>query len=235
MDASAIHSISSLLSPGAQIGAAEQQRRDVVDAADMLARFAVAELDGGGERLDHAEVELQDLLRAAQQFVLLALHGAAQAFTRVEQFHDRLHPPPHDVRHDRLADDVHNAEVVPFAHDGVAGFGRDEKDRQALRHAPRLQAAQQLDAVDIGHHHIEQHGAQRPFGRFDDLQRFGAAGGFADRVQIGKDGRQQAAVDLVVVHDQQRARDRVQIRQLHKSSLPGAAQRLFSCGSRPVR
>lgn len=67
--------------PGPQLRVGEQIAGDVVDTAHVLAGLAVAELDGGGQRLHHALVEPDDLGGPLQKLRLLAVHHAAEPGT----------------------------------------------------------------------------------------------------------------------------------------------------------
>ena len=80
-----------IIQPVPQRRIGEQVPGDVVDAADVVARFLAAEFNGGGERFDHALVEANDLLRLREQLRLLALDRSAQALSGLKELDDALH------------------------------------------------------------------------------------------------------------------------------------------------
>ena len=183
---------------------AQQQAGDIVDAADMLARFVTAELDGGGERLHHAHAHFGQLLGLIQKLVPLAFHLRAQQLPRGKQLHHRLHPPAHHKGHHRLCDHVHDAQIIGLLHGVVAGVGGDEEHRHHRREPALAQGAKQLDAVHPGHHHVQQDGTQGAVRLLDQLQRLQAVLRFEDVVVRLKNICQNGTVQLFVVHDEER-------------------------------
>ena len=140
-------------------GAAQKQPRDVVNAVDVLARFAAAELDGCGQGLDHAPVQVHDGLGLAADLLFLALHHVGQCPPVLEQLHHRVHPPGDDVGNHRLFNHVHHAQAVGLPAD-LGRFGCDEKHRgPPVRRKGRVDPAQHLHAVHHGHLHVQKHGA----------------------------------------------------------------------------
>ena len=191
--------------PLAQRGGGEQGAGDVVDAADVLARFLAAELNGRGQRLDHAAVQRDDLFGLGQQVGLLQLHHVAQPLPRAEQFHHRLHPPQHHIGDHRLADDVHHPQGVGLLHDAAGSLSRDEKDGDLFQQAPLRQSVQHLDAVHLGHDNVQQDGAQAVLLFQNGLEPRAAVRGGGRGVIRAENRFEDRAVDRIVVHDQHHA------------------------------
>lgn len=187
-----------------QFRVGEQIMGDVVDAAYVLAGFAVAELDGGGQCLHHALAEPDDLGGPLQKLCLLAVHHAAEPGTGLVQLYYGLHPPQHHIGDHRLADHVHDAQLVGLLHHAAAGLRRDEEHGHVLRQIAVLQGAQHLDPVHLRHHHIQQDGAQPLRAGEDLLQALPAVFRLLDGVVGGENIFQNAPVDGVIVDDQQR-------------------------------
>ena len=185
-----------------QRGIGQKKFRDVVDAVDVLAGLAVAELDGRRQRLDHTHVQIHDLLGLFQQLRLLDLHHMAQPAPGLVEFDHRLHPPQHHIRDHRFADDVYHAQLVGFLHHAAAGLRGDQKHRQAAQHVGLFQMPQHLDAVHLRHHHVQQHRAQFLRPGQDHLQPLFAVCGLLNGVMGRKNISQDTSVHLVIIHHQ---------------------------------
>ena len=190
----------------AEIRLGKEREGNVVDAAHMAAGFLAAEFNGGGQRFHHPLRKADNLLRLHEQAGLLTLHYAAEPPPRLEQLDDGLHPPQHHKRRHRLADDVHDAELVGLFGHLAVGIRRDEEDRRLRGEAVLVQAAQHFDAVHLRHDDVQQHGAETAGLLPDHLQAGAAVGRLRNLVVRGKNPLQDGAVDRIVVDDEQRAR-----------------------------
>ena len=216
----------------AQLRPDEHEFRDVVDAPNMAARFAVAEFDGGGERFDHAAVEVYDLLGAAQEFGALVFHHIAEALSRLEQLDDGFDTAPDDVRDDGFANDVHNAQLVGLFHDRAARFGGDEEDGDLLDESCLVQVGKHLKAVHFVHHHVQKDGAVPAWMRQDLVERDFAVLRFFGCMTVGEQVRKDGAVNLLVVNDKERVRNGARVgfrRQFHAGPFFGARSAHCSC------
>lgn len=173
-----------------------------MDAVDVLTGLAVAELDGCRQRLDHAHVQIHDLLGLLQQFRLLDLHHMAQSAPGLIEFDHRLDPPLHHIGDHGLADDIHHTQLIGLFHHAAAGLRGNEEHRQAAQHVRLFQVPQHLDPVHLRHHHIQQHCAQPLRSGQDLLQSLPAVGGLLDGVLGRKDIAQDQPVHLIVIHHQ---------------------------------
>ena len=151
----------------------QQQQRQLPDAAHVLPRLLVPELNGGGQSLQNRAVQIQNLLGLGGQHLVLGAH-------QIVELDDISNPAPDKVGHDGLFDDIHRPQIVAQAQALLGVLGGDEEHGQLLKHLPLPQNPQYLKAVHHRHHHVQQHRHNLPRVRVDARQGLPAVGGLQE-------------------------------------------------------
>ena len=115
----------------------------------MQAALLVAELHNVAEDGDHQVVDLLLLID------LLIDHGGQPALLGVE--HNGVDNPPADHHHvEGPADVVGDPHVVGPLNKGVGALRRDHDNRHAVDPVILVHGGQHAEAVQVGHHDIQQ-------------------------------------------------------------------------------
>ena len=189
--------------PG-EIGMLQHIPGDLGDALDVAARLLVAKFNGGGQRLDHASVQLDDPVGLSQQLHLLGLHHLAQMLSGLEQLDHGGHAAQYHIGYHRLLDHVHNAQLIRLFDDALAALRRDKKHRDLIQQPQLFQPLKHFNAVHFGHHHVQQDGAEGVVGTQQHLKSLPPVHRLLHIIGGREDLAQDRPVDGVVVHDQNR-------------------------------
>ena len=136
--------------------------------------------------------------RAASAYARLAL---AQRRLRSLVRHLGRDPGERDRQVHRLGHIVVGALPERLDHIFALIFGGDHDDRQFRRALPLANAAQGLQAVHLGHHHVEQDQVKRL--TFDQFERSLRSFGESDRIALElQAATQHVSVHLFVIHQQ---------------------------------
>ena len=129
----------------------------------------------------------------------------------------RRHPGHQLLDEERLDDVVVAARLQP-AHAVVAAVARGEEDDRLVE-AVLAQPLQHVEAVELGHHHVEHDQVGVPV--VDGLEGLAAVVGGQGAVPLEPQGRRDEVVDVGVVVDHQHAGSVV----AHGTILPGPPTR----------
>ena len=167
----------------------------------------------------------QGLLHAGRRLQAL-LHpcvGSRQLVGRALQGELRLHARQDDPEVDRLGHVIVRAELERGDDVLALVLGRGHNDRQVRRGVRLPDNPQHLEAVDTGHHDVQQHDVVLSLP--DHVERRLTAVGGVDRVSpSGEAAGEHVPVHLVVVDDEQVSDGRVRLALL----LPCAHHRRLS-------
>jgi len=154
-------------------------------------------LDIFGHGVDHVDESFLRLLEAVGE-ELHVVESLLERELRVDSRHD-------EGQVQRLGDIIVGAlfESLDGVVVGIAGGHHD--DGQLGQRAFLSQSPQDFESIDLGHHDVEQHEVEGV--RFERLEGLEAALGGADRVPFAEEvARQDVAVELVVIDDEDRPR-----------------------------
>ena len=130
-------------------------------------------------------------------WVGLSLHLVVQLL----QPQHRLHPRHQGKLVERLGEIFVGAGLEPGHHILGVGLGGHQDDRHERQRRIALQPAADFDAVELGHHHVEQEKVRQMFA--GGGQRFLAVGGLQQLVAVHAEARRQnVPIGLVIVYDQ---------------------------------
>ena len=181
----------------------------VADTLDMLAAFAVQELNDRGQGIDDGAVQLLQLSGLSPQLfclglqgLLLGLYQAAQLAPGVEQLHDIADSFADQLRHKGLVDHVHGAQFVGFAQRDLVFFRCDEKHRDFVQKALSFELLQYCKAIHFRHHKIQQNRLHLVAAGCQLLQSLAAVFRLQDLVVLFKGHSQQRPVQLHVIRDE---------------------------------
>ena len=146
----------------AKLRAVQQYPGDLADALDVASGLLVAELNGGGQGLDHPLVELNDLLRLLQQGGPLVLHNGTQVLPGLKQLDHRLDAPQNHIGDHRLLDHVHHAQLIGLPHDILTALGGNEEHGDFVQKLPLLHPPQYFQSRHLRHQHVQEDGAEPP-------------------------------------------------------------------------
>ena len=139
------------------VGQLASEQFDVgLRAQDVMAGLQVARLGEAGECAHREVLDQQVLAHASIDLALEPVVFLRQPVAGHLQFELGAHPRQHDRRVDRLGDVIDRAQfesaflVLGGVHRG------DEDDRDLARGRVLAQVLQDLVAVHLGHHHVEQ-------------------------------------------------------------------------------
>ncbi len=189
-----------LLGEGVLVGflgqAAQQQLGDLADAQHMQAALAVAELDDVAQNIHH---------QAALAVLLLDLlhHQAHQLFLFIVQQQGVDHPAVDDQRIEGAADKVRDAELEGPLDAGGGVLGRDHDDRDGLDPAAAVHLLQHAEAVHLRHHDVQQHQRDLLAVAVELLHGLDPVFRLDDLVLAVQHVREDRAVHLGIVRDQQ--------------------------------
>ena len=128
----------------------------VLGAQDMLAGLVVAGLPQAGKGADVQVLNQQVFPQAPCHLVLQPLILVGQTVTRLLEFEVGPDPGEGDRRIDRFGDVVHGAQGQTVLLVFGTVHGGDEDHRDVVGHRVRAQALEDLVAIHLGHHHVEQ-------------------------------------------------------------------------------
>ena len=180
------------------------QRVTVVEAGHEVVRRQVGQavLDEAAfvDLLAQLAVGLHQLLGAVAHALFEVLVELLQLAHQAASLEVVLHAGAQFVGPHRLGQVVVAAGGKAAAH--VVGLGGDEDDRHFGHAGQQAHAPAGLEAVDAGHHHVEQHEIR--LAAIDQLQRALAAGG-CHHIQILPAQHRDQQIDVLrrVVDDQQ--------------------------------
>jgi hypothetical protein len=139
-------------------------------AQDVVAGLVVARLGHRGHGQDGDVLHGRELARALVHLLLEKAVLVAQEIGHALELQLGLHARQHHRRADRLGDVVHPADLEAGRLRFDIGLGRQEQHRDVGGARVLLEAAADLVAVHLGHHHVEQDDVGRRIG-LGDLQR----------------------------------------------------------------
>ena len=184
-----------LVAVGFQHQAPEEQLRQHPDMDNVLAALAVAELDDVAEDVDHQGVLplfFIDLVgdHAHQLFLLGVEQGGVD------------HPAVDQQGVEGAGDEVGDAQVVGPLDMGGRGLGGDHDDRDILNPVVPVHDGQHLKAVHLRHDDVQQKQVDLHVVLLNRAYRLQAVFGFQDLVFLPQHVRQDGAVHLRIVRNQ---------------------------------
>ena len=173
----------------------QQDAGDALHPGDVMDALAVVDLHDLAEDADHHLVVLLPVIE------LLGHQRTETALTGVEPG-DIGDAAVDDAGIEGAADVVRSTQLVGAA-DGLGGIlAGDHHDGDVLEPALGGHPGEDIEAVHVGHHDVQQHDGNIRAPGVQKLEALGAVGGFQDLEIVAEDLREDVTVHGGVVHDE---------------------------------
>ena len=193
-DEVAVHSVQAV-DVGLLAQTLQQDAGDALHPGDVVDALAVVDLRDLAEDADHDLVVLLPVIE------LLGHQRTETALTGVEPG-DIGDAAVDDAGIEGAADVVRSTQLVGAA-DGLGGIlAGDHHDGDVLEPALGGHPGEDIEAVHVGHHDVQQHDGNIRAPGVQKLEALGAVGGFQDLEIVAEDLREDVTVHGGVVHDE---------------------------------